>query len=165
MDIVQEALVNNSDPSAPSGSRPNMHNLQRITNRQHEKPDLHNHKILILRFRINNMPSTICYFDYLPDNFVRKDVRVGFKAPHYFSNRPSVRTPVIFQNLVHGLEPLKLLENHLCKLFSIHVFLKSGDDTKQVPAAFCMMSSRTKKDYKKILKKLLKLLPRIANSK
>ncbi|KAJ8303363.1 hypothetical protein KUTeg_019759, partial [Tegillarca granosa] len=54
----------------------------------------------------------------------------------------------------------KIVRKPFVQLFSIDVFPKSGDGTKQVPVTVYMMSSRTKKDYKKISKNLLKLIPR-----
>ncbi|XP_033752301.1 uncharacterized protein LOC117336058 [Pecten maximus] len=38
---------------------------------------------------------------------------------------------------------------------SIHVFIRSGDSTKQVPVAFALMSKRHTSDYKEVLSVLL----------
>ncbi|XP_038048179.1 uncharacterized protein LOC119722206 [Patiria miniata] len=54
----------------------------------------------------------------------------------------------------------KITKRPFQQLFSVHAFVK-GDSgqQKQVPLAFFMMSSRTKRDYKKVLKRLKKTLP------
>ena len=46
----------------------------------------------------------------------------------------------------------KIVRKPFTQMFSIHAFLRTGDDTKQVPLVFCMRSSRTKKDYRKVIK-------------
>ena len=45
------------------------------------------------------------------------------------------------------------------QLFSVHVIIKSGNCMKQIPVAFVLMSRRRKKDYIKVFKKLLDLVP------
>ncbi|KAJ8300497.1 hypothetical protein KUTeg_022016, partial [Tegillarca granosa] len=87
-------------------------------------------------------------YDYLPDNFVRKDVRVGSKR-HIILATDQQLELLSFSKIWYMDGTLEIVRKPFVQLFSIHVFLKSGDDTKQVPAAFCIMSSRTKKDYKK----------------
>ncbi|KAJ8309881.1 hypothetical protein KUTeg_011746, partial [Tegillarca granosa] len=124
LDIVQEALVNNSDLSAPSGSQPNIHNLQRITNRQREKTRPAEPQDL--DFEIN--------YYYLPDNFVRKDVRVGSKRHIILATDQQLE--LLSSSKIWYMDgTFKIVRKPFVQLFSIHVFLKSGDDTKQVPAA------------------------------
>ena len=44
-------------------------------------------------------------------------------------------------------------------MFSIHVFVKEGNCMKQVSVAYVFMSRRSKKDYKKVFKAILDLVP------
>ncbi|KAJ8300559.1 hypothetical protein KUTeg_022078 [Tegillarca granosa] len=103
-------------------------------------------------------------YDYLPDNFVRKDVRVGSKR-HIILATDQQLELLSFSKIWYMDGTLEIVRKPFVQLFSIHVFLKSGDDTKQVPAAFCIMSSRTKKDYKKDFEEAFKIVTQIANSK
>ncbi|KAJ8309073.1 hypothetical protein KUTeg_013947 [Tegillarca granosa] len=94
-----------------------------------KKRDLQNLKILILRY----------------NNFVRKDVRVGSKR-HIILATDQQLDLLSSSKIWYMDRTFKKVRKPFVQLFSIHVFLKSGDDTKQVPIAFCMMSSRTKRD-------------------
>ncbi|CAG2186440.1 unnamed protein product [Mytilus edulis] len=64
--IVNDAMVSHSDHTAPAGSRPNVHNLQTSTNRLREKSRPKDPTDL--NFEIN--------YDFLPENFFKKDVVV-----------------------------------------------------------------------------------------
>ena len=54
----------------------------------------------------------------------------------------------------------KIIKKPFSQLFAIHAFIKGDDgNLKQIPIAYIMMSRREKKDYKKVLKALIKLAP------
>ena len=44
----------------------------------------------------------------------------------------------------------KILKDPFKQLFSIHSFLRVGEETKQIPLAYALMTRRRKTDYKKV---------------
>jgi hypothetical protein len=53
----------------------------------------------------------------------------------------------------------KIVSKPFVQLLSIHLFAKHEDNMKQLPGVFVLMSRKRKKDYKKVLQQILKLLP------
>ncbi|XP_078701705.1 uncharacterized protein LOC144927841 [Branchiostoma floridae x Branchiostoma belcheri] len=53
----------------------------------------------------------------------------------------------------------KVVRKPFYQLFGIYAFVCEDDTEKQVPLAIVFMSNEDKKDYKKVLKKILRLLP------
>ena len=53
----------------------------------------------------------------------------------------------------------KLCRPPFTQLFTINAFVRQDDHAKQVPLLFVLMSSKRKHDYKKVLKKVLRMLP------
>ena len=53
----------------------------------------------------------------------------------------------------------KLCRPPFTQLFTINAFVRQDDHAKQVPLLFVLMSSKRKHDHKKVLKKVLRILP------
>ena len=53
----------------------------------------------------------------------------------------------------------KLCRHPFNQLLTINAFVRKDDHAKQVPLIFILMSGRRKKDYRKVFKKLLEVLP------
>ena len=54
----------------------------------------------------------------------------------------------------------KVVRAPFVQLFSIHAFIRQGDNLKQVPLVYFLMSGKSSKDYEAIFTALLRLLPR-----
>ena len=53
----------------------------------------------------------------------------------------------------------KIVRKPFVQLLSIHFFDKHEDNMKQLTGVFVLMSRKIKKDYKKVLQQIMKLLP------
>ncbi|XP_064627783.1 uncharacterized protein LOC135487676 [Lineus longissimus] len=53
----------------------------------------------------------------------------------------------------------KVVKEPVTQLLSVHAFVRQGDDMKQVPLMFVLMSGKRKKDYRKVLKSIKRLTP------
>lgn len=54
----------------------------------------------------------------------------------------------------------KVVRAPFTQLFSIHAFVRQGENLKQLPLVYFLMSGKSTKDYEAIFKALLRILPR-----
>ncbi|XP_076047284.1 uncharacterized protein LOC143028802 [Oratosquilla oratoria] len=140
--IVTEVLLENIG-SAPCPTLPKADNLTRATNRFRQKNRPKDPKDL--EFELQN--------DHIPVEFLKGDVKVKDRRHLIFSTNEQL-------NLLRNAKTwyadgtFKLCRDPFKQLFSINAFVKSGENTKQIPLVFALMSGRRKKDYKAVLKKL-----------
>ena len=145
--IVEEVLTDQIDDS-PCPSVPKPTNLTRQANRVRQKlrPD----DPRDLAFEVNH--------EFLPSDFLQKDIRVGERRHLFFA------TPVMLSLLSRCKRwyidsTFKVVRHPFTQLCSIHAFLKCEDNTKQVPLAFILMSGKRRRDYTKVLRAVLESLP------
>lgn len=85
----------------------------------------------------------------IPEEFIRGDVSVGNKRHLIFATDKQL--DILANTKTWYIDgTFKVIKHPFYQLLSIHGFIKSGDDMKQVPLCYCVMSGKKKKDYKKV---------------
>ena len=145
--IVNAALRDNLSPSAPTEALPKMSSLIRMANRhrQGDRP-------------IN--PTTLTFNiqqEAIPEDFLQADLQVGQRRHLIFY------TATLMSLLTCAKEwyvdgTFKAVGAPFTQLWTIHVFLKSGDCVKQVPLVFALMSGKSTDDYIAVLRHVLEHL-------
>ena len=93
----------------------------------------------------------------IPKGFLRADIETRGKQHLIFASEELTLLNKAKPWYVDGT--FKLCLPPFTQLFTIKAFVHRDDHAKQVPLLFLLMSSNRKHDYKKVLKKVLRILP------
>ena len=95
--------------------------------------------------------------DVIPDDFVQADIKVKGKRHLLIATSFMLSLLVTAKNwFVDGT--FKVVRAPFTQLFSIHAFIRQGDNLKQIPLVYFLMSGKSTTDYEAIFKALLGLL-------
>ncbi|KAK3086377.1 hypothetical protein FSP39_017564 [Pinctada imbricata] len=135
-EIVEEVMLELGDPSMPEASRPKFTNLARRANRLREKT--RPKQPADLEFVIDE--------NYIPDGFLRSDIRVDNERHLIFATDRQLGVLATAKTWYIDAT-FKVVRAPFYQMLSVHAFISSGSEIKQVPLAFALMSRRRTKDY------------------
>jgi hypothetical protein len=142
--LVDQILEEHADPREPEHSRPAFNTMTRKLNRirQGLRPD----DPTDMSFELD----TDYLQQHIPQQFFRADVLVKDRRHLVFATDRQLELLGKAKTwFIDGT--FKIVREPFYQLLSIHAFVKSGDDNKQLPLVFCVMAGKTKKDYKKVI--------------
>ena len=145
--IVNAALRDHLPTSAPTEALPKMSSLVRMANksRQADRPT----NPTTLNFNIQQ--------EAIPDDFLKADLQVGQRRHLIFYTATLMSLLRVAKEwYVDGT--FKAVGAPFTQLWTIHVFLKSGDCVKQVPLVFALMSGKSTDDYVAVLRHVVEHL-------
>lgn len=135
-------------PDAPCPSLPKPEYIARAANR--------------LRQRLRPKDPTDLEFElddsHIPDHFLLSDIQVRGRRHLMFATDQQLQHLARAKTwYVDGT--FKLCRHPFNQLLTVNAFVKHDDHAKQVPLLFVIMSGRKKRDYKKVFKKVIQILP------
>ncbi|KAJ8307107.1 hypothetical protein KUTeg_015191 [Tegillarca granosa] len=87
--------------------------------------------------------------NYIPDGFLRADVKVGDERHLIFATEDQLQLlDKAKQWFIDGT--FKVVRAPFYQILSIHSFVRSGEECKMILLVFCLMSGRRQKDYIKV---------------
>ena len=107
-------------------------------------------------------PSTLDFTleeDLCPPNFIREDIWNGVNRRHLLCAIDAHLELLRNAKTWYIEGTFKIIGKPFTQLLTIHAFLNQDGVTKQVPLCYVLISGSKKKDYKKVLKGLLELIP------
>ena len=146
-ELVEEAIKNHVPQDAPV-TLPAPHNLARQGNRRRQK--LRPEDPRDLDFEVSE--------HHIPDDFFQSDIKVGERRHLVFASKRQLKI-LRKAKRWYADATFKVVRKPFTQLFSIHAFVKSDENVKQVPLLFAFMSGKRRKDYKKILQMVEDLVP------
>jgi hypothetical protein len=147
--LVNNALQQHLEPSAPTESLPKHASLVRMANKRRQGSRPANPTTLDFDLQENA----------IPDNFMQGDLHVGNKR-HFIFFTATLLSLLRVSKEWYVDATFKVVGAPFTQLWSIHAFLKNGDSLKQVPLIFSLMSGKSIGDYVCVLQHVLhKLQP------
>ncbi len=137
--IVSQALRENL-PEAPTTAFSGPGNLARAANRHRAAFTPDDPKTL--DFELDESA--------IPDEFLRKDIHVNGRRHLIFATEDQLKLLSRSKNW-YGDGTFKIVKSPFYQMWSIHAFIQFGQDVKQVPLVFVLMSGKRREDYEAIL--------------